>query len=124
VLRFGKIVICAADAAWTYDGPSPILDLPGVHLASEAACPPTGCRGTGSQQGGVFEATGRVIVNGLELEPENGKRNTWTVDTSTGSVSGTFNCCGGTFDALYNVSSASRGSSRIPSTARSSVLST
>jgi hypothetical protein len=102
VLRYGPMVICAADASWTYDGISPTLDIIGLGggllHAHQAACPPTGCKVL-PVAGGVFQTTGRVIVNGLELEPENGKRNTLRVDTSTGAISGSF----GAFDAVYNV---------------------
>ena len=48
VVRAGALVLCAADAAWIYDGASAV-----------------------SASGGIFETHGRVMVNGLELEPVN-----------------------------------------------------
>jgi hypothetical protein len=72
VLRFGNLVLCAADASWVYDGPSLAAQLggPGVNGAA-----------------GSFQTKGRVIVNGLELDPHSDE-SAFTVDTSTGQMSG------------------------------------
>jgi hypothetical protein len=71
VLRFGNLVLCAADAPWVYDGPSSASQIGGLHF---------------NDSGGAFETKGRVIVNGLELE---GSYSTpLVVDTSTGEISG------------------------------------
>ena len=72
VLRFGNLVLCAADAPWVYDGPSTTAQL-GVLGVNGSA--------------GAFQTKGRVIVNGLELDPHN-VESAFTVDTSNGQISG------------------------------------
>jgi hypothetical protein len=91
VLRFGNLVLCAVDRPWTYDGASSSVQLSGLQrgalpLASDARC----CNGIARLPSapGVFETRGRVIVNGLELEPVNQSLAPMTVDTSAASISG------------------------------------
>jgi hypothetical protein len=72
VLRFGNLVLCAADAPWVYDGPSTSAQLGGLGVTSSA---------------GAFQTKGRVIINGLELDPHSDE-SAFTVDTSTGQITG------------------------------------
>jgi hypothetical protein len=87
VLRFGNMVLCSVDGPWIYEGLSPVSKINavgGVQLpVRDAACPPKGCHVL-PVAGGVFQTTGRVTVNGLELEP-NGK-GSMTVDTGANSI--------------------------------------
>ncbi len=75
VLRFGNLVLCAAGAPWVYTGPSTASQLGGLGV---------------SGSGGTFKTKGRVIVNGLELEPGNGDPTPFLVDTSSGQLSGPY----------------------------------
>lgn len=72
VLRFGNLVLCSADGPWVYDGPSTASQLGGLNV---------------SDAGGTFETNGRVIVNGLELDPHS-DQSAFSVDTSTGEITG------------------------------------
>jgi hypothetical protein len=93
VLRFGNLVLCAADAPWVYDGPSSSSRLRGLgfSLLSVFRLSADGRPHaviTSTVAGGTFETKGRVIVNGLELEPADGQLDPLTVDTSTAQISG------------------------------------
>ena len=66
VVRFGDLVVCALDAPWTYEG-APLQT------------------GTGGQTPGLFQTTGRIIVNGIELEPATQSAGTpYLLDTEGG----------------------------------------
>jgi hypothetical protein len=54
VVRFGDLVVCAVDAPWTYEG---------------APLQTGGSAGAHGQTPGLFQTTGRIIVNGIELQP-------------------------------------------------------
>ena len=70
VVRFGDLVVCAVDAPWTYEG---------------APLPTGGSAGAHGQTPGLFQATGRIIVNGIELEPATQSAGTpYLVDTEGG----------------------------------------
>jgi hypothetical protein len=64
VVRTGNLVVCAIDAPWTYDG--------------------------GSSSAGTFQATGPIIVNGIELIPATGDANVpYVISTQgDGQISG------------------------------------
>jgi hypothetical protein len=87
VLRFGNMVLCSVDGPWIYEGLSPVSKINAVGNlplpVRGAACPPNGCH-VFPLAGGVFETTGRVTVNGLELEPE--RKGTLTVDTGANAI--------------------------------------
>lgn len=69
VVRFGDLVVCAVDAPWTYEG-APLR---------------TGSAGAREQTPGLFQTTGRIIVNGIELEPATQSAGTpYLLDTEGG----------------------------------------
>ncbi|MFL5824675.1 MAG: PKD domain-containing protein [Solirubrobacteraceae bacterium] len=78
VLRFGRLVICAVDGPWVYQGVSTSALLHQQHLGTGRGNLPSG--------GGLFQTKGRITVNGLELEPSNLQN--LTVDTSSESLTG------------------------------------
>jgi hypothetical protein len=82
VLRFGNVVLCAEDAPWTYRGTAPL-----AHGAPIPYWDPL-ClfRCKTPYTGGVFQTTGKVTVNGIELSPFN--LQPITVDTWAGSITG------------------------------------
>ena len=70
VVRFGDLVVCAVDAPWTYQG---------------APLQTGGSAGGHGQTPGLFQTTGRVIVNGIELEPATQSAGTpYLLDTEGG----------------------------------------
>jgi hypothetical protein len=72
VLRFGNLVLCAVDGPWVYEGASTAAQLGGLGVSGSA---------------GAFQTKGRVIVNGLELDPGS-DQTAFALDTSNGQMSG------------------------------------
>ena len=70
VLRFGNLVVCALDEPWTYEGAGPVSI-------------------SGGGTPGTFQVTGRIIVNGIELQPVTGASTPYVIDTvGSGEISG------------------------------------
>lgn len=72
VLRFGNLVLCAEENPWTYQGSAPF----------EHACL------VGCFQGGSFQTKGKLLVNGIQLDPPT--LAPFTVDTWSDSISGPY----------------------------------
>jgi hypothetical protein len=74
-LRFGRLVLISLDDCWHYDGPPPLSivglgDLGGLRLVHDhAVCRPPSCHPVPTAYG-TFHTRGRILVNGIILNPQ------------------------------------------------------